>query len=103
VTHFWENIFKGNSPDEAGAIEEAQGRAQARAAAATPTLEHYIWGTLADAGGITGGRVPVAHWDYKAKSIITFRESYLLWLLRQRISTLECTRTLSLRTLFGIR
>ncbi|KAM0127284.1 hypothetical protein ACHAP3_008852 [Botrytis cinerea] len=55
------------SLDEAGTIEEAQGRALARAAARKPTLEHYIWSTIPDSNVITGGRIRVAHWDHKAR------------------------------------
>ena len=39
----------------------------ARAAAATSTLEHYIWSTLPSAKTLSKGKAPCAHLDYKAE------------------------------------
>ncbi|KAF9877909.1 hypothetical protein CkaCkLH20_04485 [Colletotrichum karsti] len=66
VTNWWEYLFSGKSQDEAGAIEEEQGMKLARAAAQTPTLEHYIWSSLPSAKRTTGGKLTVSHMDYKA-------------------------------------
>jgi hypothetical protein len=51
---------------EAGEIEEEQGMKMARAAAATRTLEHYIWSTTPSAKRMLRGALEVPHMDYKA-------------------------------------
>ncbi|KAJ4403163.1 hypothetical protein N0V91_006739 [Didymella pomorum] len=66
VTNWWEHLFQGKSQDEAGEIEEEQGMKLARAAAATPTLEHYIWSTTPSAKRKFKGKVLTPHMDYKA-------------------------------------
>lgn len=67
MTNWWESLFTGHSQAESSKIETAQGMALARAAAATGTLEHYIWSTCPDAKETTGGRHPgVPHMDCKA-------------------------------------
>jgi NAD(P)-dependent dehydrogenase (short-subunit alcohol dehydrogenase family) len=67
VTNWWESLFRGKTPDEASAIEEQQGMNLARAAAATFTLEHYIWSTGPSATRLTNGAVRVHHMDSKAR------------------------------------
>lgn len=66
VTNFWEFVFTGKTPEEAGKAEGIQGMNLARAAARTPTLEHYLWSTLPSADGPTNGTIHVPHLDYKA-------------------------------------
>jgi len=67
VTNWWESLFAGRSQAESSEIETAQGMALARAAAATSTLEHYIWSTCPDTKETTGGRhTGVPHMDCKA-------------------------------------
>jgi hypothetical protein len=67
VTQWWEHLFKGKTQDEAGEIEERQGMNLARAAAATRTVEHYIWSTTPSAKEMFNGRLLTPHMDYKAK------------------------------------
>jgi hypothetical protein len=59
-------VFRGKSQEEAGDIEEEQGMKIARAAAATRTLEHYIWSTTPSAKRMLRGALRVPHMDYKA-------------------------------------
>ena len=66
VTNFWEHLSGGKSRDESGDLEAAQAWKLARAAARTPTLEHYIWSTLPYAKKLSGGEFPCPHFDYKA-------------------------------------
>ena len=66
VTQWWEHLFKGKTQDEAGVIEEEQGMTIARAAAATRTLEHYIWSTTPSAKRMLRGKLLAPHMDYKA-------------------------------------
>ncbi|KAI1073533.1 NAD(P)-binding protein [Whalleya microplaca] len=66
VTNWWEQLFAGKSADEAGVIEEEQGMKLARAAARTPTLEHYIWSTTPSAKRMFNGQEVSPHMDYKA-------------------------------------
>lgn len=66
VTNWWEHLFQGKTQDEAGEIEEAQGMNLARAAAATFTLENYIWSTTPSAKRTTLGKLRTPHMDYKA-------------------------------------
>ncbi|KAK1830949.1 NAD(P)-binding protein [Podospora conica] len=67
VTNWWEHLFRGKSQAEAGELEEEQGMKLARAAAATYTLEHYIWSTTPSGLKKTQGVQPVPHMDYKAR------------------------------------
>jgi hypothetical protein len=64
VTNWWEHLAQGKTQDEAGEIEEEQGMKLARAAAATPTLEHYIWSTTPSAKRKV--KVLTPHMDHKA-------------------------------------
>ncbi|KAK9770366.1 hypothetical protein AB5N19_13966 [Seiridium cardinale] len=66
VTNWWEHLFTGKSQDESGIIEEEQGMKIARAAAQTPTLEHYFWSTCPSAKRVFNGELVVPHMDYKA-------------------------------------
>jgi hypothetical protein len=66
VTNWWEHLFSGKSQDESGVIEEEQGMKLARAAAATDTLEHYIWSTTPSAKRMFKGKLLTPHMDYKA-------------------------------------
>jgi hypothetical protein len=67
VTNFWEHLFTGKTPTEAGVTEAEQALKLARAAARTPTLEHYIWSTLAGSKKLSGGKLGTPHMDYKAE------------------------------------
>lgn len=66
VTNWWEHLFQGKTQNEAGEIEEEQGMKLARAAAATPSLEHYIWSTTPSAKRRFKGELLTPHMDYKA-------------------------------------
>ncbi|KAF7558098.1 hypothetical protein G7Z17_g22 [Cylindrodendrum hubeiense] len=66
VTNWWEHLFSGKSQDEAGILEEEQGMNIARAAARTPSLEHYIWSTTPSAKQDFNGEHLTPHMDYKA-------------------------------------
>ncbi|KAF9697517.1 hypothetical protein EKO04_004379 [Ascochyta lentis] len=66
VTNWWEHLFQGKTQQEAGEIEEEQGINIARAAAATHSLEHYIWSTTPSAKRRFGGKLLTPHMDYKA-------------------------------------
>ncbi|KAH8655221.1 hypothetical protein BX600DRAFT_482825 [Xylariales sp. PMI_506] len=66
VTNWWEHVFSGKSQHEAGVIEEEQGMNVARAAAKTPTMEHYIWSTTPSAKRMLKGELETPHMDYKA-------------------------------------
>jgi len=64
VTDFFEP-FASKGPEEAIKVESAQGINLAKAAAATPTLKHYIWSTLPNGKKITGGKYVVPHFEAK--------------------------------------
>lgn len=66
VTQWWEHLFRGKSQDEAGEIEEEQGMKIARAAAATRTLEHFLWSTTPSPKRMLRGKLLAPHMDYKA-------------------------------------
>lgn len=66
VTNWWEHLFQGKTQDEAGEIEEEQGMKLARAAAATESLEHYVWSTTPSAKRRFKGKLLTPHMDYKA-------------------------------------
>jgi hypothetical protein len=67
VTNFWEHLFTGKSQKDSGEAEARQAFNLARAAAATSSLEHYIWSTLPSASKLSNGKMPVPHMDYKAE------------------------------------
>lgn len=60
ITDFFET-FARSGAEEAMVVETRQGITMAEAAAATPTLEQYIWSTLPDWDALTGGKLPVPH------------------------------------------
>lgn len=66
MTNWWEALFSGKSQWESGEIEEWHGMNLARAAARTPTLEHYLWSTQPSAKRMLPGRLETPHMDYKA-------------------------------------
>ncbi|KAL2192650.1 hypothetical protein P885DRAFT_72845 [Corynascus similis CBS 632.67] len=67
VTNWWESLFTGKSQWESGDIEERHGMNLARAAAKTPTLEHYLWSTQPSSKTRFPGQLETPHMDYKAK------------------------------------
>lgn len=73
VTDFFEPFGK-SGPKEGMEIEVQQGVNIATAAAATPTLEHFIWSTLPNAKAISGGKYLVPHFEGKNR-IDTFIRS----------------------------
>jgi NAD(P)-dependent dehydrogenase (short-subunit alcohol dehydrogenase family) len=66
VTNWWEALFRGKSQHECGEIEERHGMNLARAAAATRSVEHYIWSTCPSAKRRFWGKMEAPHMDYKA-------------------------------------
>lgn len=66
LTNYWEHLFAGSSPEEAGMKEATQAFNVALAASKTPTLEHYLFSTLPHATTLTQGKGPVPHMDHKA-------------------------------------
>ncbi|CAN9145973.1 unnamed protein product [Alternaria alternata] len=66
VTNWWESLFQGSSQHESGEIEERHGMNLARAAAATRTVDHYIWSTTPSAKRRFWGKLEALHMDYKA-------------------------------------
>lgn len=67
MTNFWEHLFTGSSADESGKKEAVQAWNLAQAAAATSSLDHFIWSTLPNAKKTSQGKSPVPHFDYKAE------------------------------------
>ncbi|KAH7317885.1 hypothetical protein BKA65DRAFT_609516 [Rhexocercosporidium sp. MPI-PUGE-AT-0058] len=85
VTDFFEP-FSTKGPKEAIKIETQQGINLAKAAAATPSLEHYIWSTLANVGRISGGKYMVPHFigkniidNYIKSDTALFAKTIFLW------------------------
>ncbi|KAK4119795.1 NAD(P)-binding protein [Parathielavia appendiculata] len=74
VTNFFEPFAAHQSPTKAMEIEEQQGINMAKAAAATPTLEHYIWSTLPNIKAISGGKYLVPHFEGKNRIDAYIRE-----------------------------
>lgn len=66
VTDFVELSMLNPSPISAQDNEYLLGKTLADAAAAIPTLRHYIWSTLPSAKTISGGRYNVFHFQGKA-------------------------------------
>jgi uncharacterized protein YbjT (DUF2867 family) len=64
VTDFFEP-FAASGPSAAIEIESTQGINLARAASATPTLQHYIWSTLPNGAQLSGGKYVVPHFEAK--------------------------------------
>lgn len=67
VTNFYD-VFVRERPDEAIQFELNQGINLAKAAAATATLEHYIWSTLPNSEKNSNGQAIVPH--FQAKSMV---------------------------------
>jgi hypothetical protein len=65
VTNFFEPFIAHQSPDKAMDVELQQGINLAQAAAATSTLEHYIWSTLPNIKAISAGKYLVPHFEGK--------------------------------------
>lgn len=65
VTNFFEPLAAFSDPIKAMDVEVQQGLNLARAAAATPTLEHYIWSTLPNGLALSGGKYLVPHFEGK--------------------------------------
>ncbi|EAQ84475.1 hypothetical protein CHGG_08489 [Chaetomium globosum CBS 148.51] len=65
VTNFFEPFIAHQSPDKAMEIELHQGTNLATAAAATPTLEHYIWSTLPNALALSANKYLIPHFEGK--------------------------------------
>ncbi|KAH8199359.1 hypothetical protein TruAng_006491 [Truncatella angustata] len=66
VTNFFKD-FETLSAVAAMEVEYTQGVKLAKAAANTPTLEHYIWSTLPYSAELSQGRWLVPHYDGKAR------------------------------------
>jgi hypothetical protein len=66
VTDFFEPFAK-YGPEKALSIEAEQGINLAKAAAATKTLQHYIWSTLPNGSKISSGKYAVPHLEAKNK------------------------------------
>jgi hypothetical protein len=74
VTDFYES-FEKYGPERAFEIESEQGTNMAKAAAATPTLEHFIWSTLPK----SSDEFPVPHFTSKhAVDAVIRRDADLL-------------------------
>ncbi|KAK7422007.1 hypothetical protein QQZ08_009728 [Neonectria magnoliae] len=64
ATNFFEPFATVGS-DKAMEMESTQGINLANAAAATPTLRHYIWSTLPNATHISQGKISIPHFTSK--------------------------------------
>ncbi|KAG4434744.1 hypothetical protein IFR05_009770 [Cadophora sp. M221] len=85
VTDFFEP-FGTKGPEEAIKVETQQGINLAKAAAATTTLKHYIWSTLANPGKISGGKYLIPHFvgkniidDFIKNDPALFAKTTFLW------------------------
>ncbi|KAL3467268.1 hypothetical protein BJX64DRAFT_166419 [Aspergillus heterothallicus] len=65
VTNFFEPLLTHGSTAHAAEVEATQGINMAIAAAATPTLEHYIWSTLPDSATNSAGQAVVPYYASK--------------------------------------
>jgi hypothetical protein len=74
VTNFFEPFITHQDPKKAMEVEEQQGINIAKAAAATPTLEHYVWSTLPNVLGISNGKYLVPHFEGKNRIDAYIRE-----------------------------
>lgn len=74
VTNFFEPFIAHQSPVKAVEVEIQQGINLARAAAATSTLEHYIWSTLPNSKLISNGKFAVPHFEGKNRIDAYIRE-----------------------------
>jgi hypothetical protein len=85
VTNFYEN-FGNIGTEEATEIEIQQGINLAKAAAATESLQHYIWSTLPNTRKISNGKHAVPHFnaknvidDYIKSNSALFQKTTFLW------------------------
>ncbi|KAF4334213.1 nitrogen metabolic regulation nmr [Fusarium beomiforme] len=85
ATNFFQN-FPSLSAEAAIEEEVAQGINLAKAAIATPTLEHFIWSTLPNASRVSEGKSFVPHFagknkvdDYIKSHAELFRKTTFLW------------------------
>ncbi|KAL7952562.1 hypothetical protein V8C34DRAFT_322905 [Trichoderma compactum] len=69
VTGFF-GLFGGGGPLKTMGIKSSQALNLAIAAAATPTLEHYIWSTLPDANPQSSGKFLVPHFESKNTTFV---------------------------------
>ncbi|KAH8799699.1 hypothetical protein F5884DRAFT_868671 [Xylogone sp. PMI_703] len=76
LTNFWEHLLAGKSQTLSGETEASHALTIARAAAKIATLEDYILSTLPSTSDLTGGKVSVPHFDYKAKVDQRIRELF---------------------------
>lgn len=67
VTNFFEPFFTNGDVTAAMKIETTHGINMATAAAATPTLKHYIWSTLPNSNTASRGKVTVPYYQAKAE------------------------------------
>jgi hypothetical protein len=74
VTNFFEPFITHQDPKKAMEVEEQQGINIAKAAAATPTLEHYVWSTLPNVLAISNGKYLVPHFEGKNRIDAYIRE-----------------------------
>ncbi len=65
VTNFFEPFIAHQSATKAMEVERQQGINLATAAAAIPTLEHYIWSTLPNGRAISNDKYLVPHFEGK--------------------------------------
>ncbi|KAG4280547.1 hypothetical protein FPRO06_11880 [Fusarium proliferatum] len=85
ATNFFEP-FMIYDTEQAIEIETRQGFNIAKAAAATPTLEHFIWSTLPNTHRISGGKFAVPHYvsknrvnDFIKSDPALLRKTTFLW------------------------
>ncbi|AEO64680.1 uncharacterized protein THITE_2110969 [Thermothielavioides terrestris NRRL 8126] len=74
MTNFFEPFIAHQDPIKAMEVEVQQGTNLARAAAATATLEHYIWSTLPNALAVSAGKYLVPHFEGKNRVDAYIRE-----------------------------
>ncbi|KAK3071329.1 hypothetical protein LTR53_008834 [Teratosphaeriaceae sp. CCFEE 6253] len=67
VTDFAASM-RTHGPDAAQDAEFQQAKNIAQAAAATGSLQHYIWSTIPSAWGVSSGKMSVPHFESKARA-----------------------------------
>jgi hypothetical protein len=82
VTNFFEPFITHQSPTKAMEVEIQQGINLAQAAAATLTLEQYVWSTLPNASAISNGKYLVPHFEGKNRVDAYIREQQPALLLK---------------------
>jgi len=85
VTDFFEPFMR-EGPEAAIKVEYTQGINLAKAAALTPTLKHYIWSTLPNAGKLSKGKYLIPHFvgknqidDYIRSDPALFAKTTFIW------------------------